>query len=203
MRQIKIGECEITILPIVKGLISETDKIREAFNDSYDAYAIALGMEEVEALKERENLPQVFEPVDLDLVYTEKLSAFGDIGMPDPAFSEFVDLCKENSKYIFPLDMNDTIFSNVYCEKVNTFDFIKERSLAKKAYRAKITSTDPTSFAMEWDAIVNKIKGYAQISKEREKYMAEQLKITAKYKKSIFAVIEVERVDGILSYLEN
>ena len=42
MMRFKVGECDIDILPVVNGLVSEADKVRAAFG-GYEAYAASLG----------------------------------------------------------------------------------------------------------------------------------------------------------------
>jgi hypothetical protein len=204
MIDIDVGGCEVHIVPVVKGLVSEAEKVKEAMSErEYDCYAVALGIEEVEAVRKRENLPAEYEPVDLDLVYTDRLASFGEVVLPDPSFSTLIDACEEKGVYVTPLDMNDAKFTEMYCKRVKTADFLKERGFARKALRAKIDMSSPESFAVGWDEVVNKIKGYASVSKEREEYIATQIVITARYKKSILAVIEVERTAGIVNLLEN
>ena len=45
------------------------------------------------------------------------------------------------------------------------------------------------------------MKGYRESSRNRERYMAEQIRDIARFRKNLLAVIEIERVDGVVSEL--
>lgn len=203
MISLRIGDCEITIIPIIKGLVSESDKINEFFSTDYEAAAIALGLEEVEALRRRSEIKGEYETSDLDSVYSFLLKNFGPINLPDPAFTTFVDLCEENNLPLIPLDMNDEVFTKEYCEKVKPLEIFKEKKIMKKAMKMKIDKTSPEKFVEQWDSLVNTIKGYRKMSAVRERYIAEQLIDIANYRKTLIAVIEHERINGIMSIIEN
>lgn len=202
MISVKIGECNIDIVPIVKGLVQEKEKITEAMSSkTYDCAAIALGIEEVEALRKRKEIQGEFEPSDLDMVYSYLVKEFGPIDLPDPSFTFLVDECTAKNIPIVPLDMTEEDFSKVYCETVTTLEFLREKRIMKKAMKKNFDRSSPEAFAKQWDDLVNEIKGYRTMSVYRETYMAEQLKDLANYRKNVIAVIEYERIDGIVSRL--
>ncbi|MDY0293060.1 MAG: hypothetical protein RBQ77_00605 [Candidatus Methanomethylophilaceae archaeon] len=202
MISLTVGRCSVDILPVVKGLISETDKVRSALAaKEYEAYAVALGVEEIEAVRMRAELPEEYEPVDLDLVYSHRLSTFGKVTLPDPSFAYLIDECGKRGLHVLPLDMNDQRFTDLYCERVKTSDFLRERGLAKRAFKARCDMSTPESFVIDWDRVVNRVKGYALVSRERERYMSDQIKQTAGYRNSLLAVIEAERAQGVADLL--
>lgn len=94
MIEIPIGNCRVTILPIVNGLVTEAEKITAEYG-KYEAYGVALGIEGIEAISKRNELPEEsFGVSELDLVYAEKMSCFGSIEIPSPAFCKIIDLCE-------------------------------------------------------------------------------------------------------------
>lgn len=202
MISMKIGECNIDIIPTVKGLAQEKDKVSEALSSkTYDCAAIALGIEEVEALRRRSEIQGEFQPSDLDMVYSYLVKEFGPIDLPDPAFTFLVDECTSKNIPIVPLDMTEEDFSKVYCDTVTTLEFLKEKKIMKKAMKKKFDKSSPEAFVKEWDDLINEIKGYRTMSVYRETYMAEQLRDLSNYRKNVIAVIESERVDGVISRL--
>lgn len=201
MIRLRTGDCTIDILPVIKGLISEADKVRNAYG-GYEAYAVALGVEEVEAVRRRKELGDEYELGELDMVYAYRLSAFGEIQTPTPAFCEMIDLCARDMKNVIPLDMNDETFTSAYIESVHSTEFVKEHRLAKKGMKYKFDFSSPEVFAMDWDRFVNSVKGYARVSAERERYIAHQLIDTARYRKTLLAIIEIERIDGIIARMK-
>jgi len=59
----------------------------------------------------------------------------------------------------------------------------------------------PESFLKEWDAMANSMKGQYALTLRREEHIAKEIIALTAYKRSILAVIEFERVDGILQEL--
>ncbi len=201
MISLTVGSCRIDILPIIKGLTSEAKKVRELYG-KYEAYAIPLGIEEIQAVCNRKELGDEYEIGELDMVYAYRLSVFGEIETPTPAYCEIVDLCTKDEKRVIPLDMNDDDFTNVYINNIKTIEFTKEHRLAKKGMKRKFDMSSPETFVMDWDKYVNTVKGYAKVSADREKYIAYQLIDIAKYRRSVLAILEYERTDNIVKLVE-
>ena len=201
MISVEIGKCKVDILPIVKGLVSEAEKVKDVYG-RYEAYAVSLGIEEIMALKQRDEIEDIQELSEIDTVYAYHLSAFGDIESPTPAFCELIDLCSKDSIDVIPLDMNNEEFSEIYIQNVKTMEFVKEHRLAKKGMKHHFDMSSPESFAISWNNYLNKVKGYMRVSQKREEYIASQIKDIAKYRRSLLAVVEVEGINSILKNIE-
>ena len=199
MKSFKIGDCEFDLIPIIKGLVSEKDKVIQALDSkTYDATAVALGAEDITAISKRDEIEGEFESSDLDTVYSGLLTQFGNIDMPDPAFTTLIDICKDRDIPVIPLDMTDEEYTQLYCETVSTVEFLREKRLIKKALKNQFDTSSPESFVTEWDALVNHLSGYAKMSKYREENMAGQIKDIANYRKNVLLLIEYERVNGVM-----
>jgi hypothetical protein len=201
MISLDIGKCKVDILPIVKGLVSEADKVREAYG-KYEAYAVALGIEEIQALKHRAEIEDIQEHSEIDMVYVHHLSVFGDIESPTPAYCELIDLCSKDSIDVIPLDMNNEEFTEMYIHTVKTMEFVKEHRLAKKGMKKHFDMSSPEAFSISWDSYLNKVKGYLKVSQKREEYIASQIIDIAKYRHSLLAVVEVERLNNIVKHIK-
>jgi hypothetical protein len=201
MISVKVGDCEVDILPFVNGLESEAEKVREAFG-KYEAYGTSLGIEGIQAVEKRSEIEDEPEVGDLDLVYAKLMERFGQVELPSPAVCELVDLCRYEGMTVIPLDMNDEEFTELYCGTVKTMDFVKEHRHAKKGLKTGFDAETPEELAVQWDGFVNKIKGYREVSLKREAYIAEQIRDISKYRKSLLALIEVERCDGVVALLK-
>ena len=202
MISLRIGGCDVDILPVVNGLVSEADKVREAYG-KYEAYGASLGIEALEALKRREEIGvDDIEVSEFDIVYAKKMSVFGDIQTPSPAFCELVDLCTADGKNVIPLDMKDYDYDTAYMECISATEFTAAHHLAKKAYKKEMDQSSPENMALELDRLVSKKKGFARLNRRREEYIAKEIADTARYRSSLLCVIEVERVGGVRSILE-
>ena len=200
MISLEIGKCSVDILPIVNGLTSEAVKVKEAYG-KYEAYAASLGIEELIALKRRSEIEDIQELSEIDMVYAYHLSKFGSVESPTPALCELVDLCSKDSVDVIPLDMNNEEFTEMYINTVKTMEFVKEHRLAKKGMKRSYDMSSPEAFAISWDNYLNKVKGYWKVSLKREEYIASQICDTARYRRSLLAVIEVERVKNIVEII--
>ena len=200
MISLQVDGCKVDIIPTVNGLVSEVGRMEESFGD-YEAYAASLSIEGIQTLKNRANIDEEFDVSELDLVYIKHMERFGKVEIPSPAMYTFIVKVTAKGMNVIPLDMNDEDFTELYCETVKTSEFFREHRLAKKGMKAEFKSDTPEGLAKEWDGFVNKLKGYAKISELREEYMAEQIRDIARFKKSLLAIVEVERVDGLVDLL--
>lgn len=202
MIEVPVGDCAVSILPIVNGVASEADRVRAAYG-GYEAYGMTMGIEGIQAIRGRAELEDEFEVSELDLAYAHRMEELTGVAveMPSPAMCVLVDLCAQEGRNVIPLDMNDAEFTELYCDTVRTWDFVKEHRLAKKGMKRRFRSTTPEQFAMEWDEYVNSVRGYRDVSRKREAYIASQIREVAKYRNSLLVVAEVERADGIAALL--
>ncbi len=203
MRTVRVGDCEVSVLPIVNGIQSEADRVRECFGD-HEAYGTTLGIEGIQAIKKRLQLNDEFEVSELDLAYAHRMEQLTGqpVEMPSPAMCALVDECSKRDMNVIALDMNDSDFTEMYCETVKTWDFVKEHRLAKKGMKKRFDAATPEEFALQWDEFVNSVKGYREVSLKREQYIAEQIADVAKYRSDFMVVMEVERTSGIMKILE-
>lgn len=203
MISLDVGRCRVDILPVVNGLASGAEMVRRAYG-RYEAYAASLGIEALESLRRRTEIAtEDMEVSELDIIYSKKMSEFGDVIVPSPAFCEIVDLCAADGIGVIPLDMNDYDYDTAYMECVRATEFTSEHRLAKKGMRKRMDAASPEELAVMWDRHVSSVKGYGRLNRRREEHMAEEVRDTANYRASLLAVIEVERVEGIVSLLRN
>ena len=203
MISLRIGDCDLDIIPIIKGLVSETEKVKDALSmKDYETAGVSWGIEEIEAVRRRNEITGDNETNDLDVVYLYKLKTFGDVGMPDPAFTYAVDHFSEKDVSVIPLDMSDDEFAEAYCREVSTLDFLKENRIVSKAMKREFDTSSPEAFIMEWDSLINEIKGYRKMNALKEEFIAQQILDITKYRKSALVLVDYERSERIISLLE-
>ncbi|MDR2865899.1 MAG: hypothetical protein LBV13_00615 [Methanomassiliicoccaceae archaeon] len=202
MISVDINGCTVDILPVVKGLVSEYDRVKEAVSEKYDAFAVSLGKEDIIAVGLRDELKDDQEIEDIDIVYLHHLGSFGTTDVPAPAFSALIDECNNISVPVLPLDMDEESFSAVYCDLITTFELLKEGRIARKALKKSFDMSSPEAFVISWDIFVNSSKGFRELTRLREKYMANRIKLLARTSERMLAVIEAERIAGIMSILD-
>ena len=125
----ELNGCRISILPVVKGLVSEYDRVKSQIDNSYDCVAVTLSIEDIEIFNASEYRDIEYDPSDFDAVYAHFLKQFGEVNVPVPAFKAVVDACRELDIKPVPLEMCDEEFTAAYCECVKVWDLLKEKRI--------------------------------------------------------------------------
>ena len=117
MIHVTVGDCGVDILPVVNGIMSECDRVREAYG-GYEAYAASMGIEGIQAIRARLSLEGDAEVSELDLVYARRMMALTgeEVQMPSPAMCTLVDLVTADGGNVIALDMNDEEFTETEFE---------------------------------------------------------------------------------------
>ena len=201
MRSIRIEAADLSLLPVVKGLVSEEGAVSQGFDEVRpDVIAISISREDLEGLYRRDDYDK-YEPSDLEIIYQAFLESFGEVRIPPPAYVRALELSEEKGTPIIPIDMNEELYTETYCQNVRTRDMIRESFFARRATGKTFDLSGPDAFARSWDARVNKARGFRELERARELHMANALRrLCSKYTK-IFAVIECERLDGVARVL--
>lgn len=202
MRTIEVGSSSVTVLPVVKGLVSEADAVSKAFEELRpDVIAVSISREELEGLRRREDYG-LYEPSDLEIIYQAFLEQFGEVRLPPPAWVRALEIAEREGTTIVPLDMNDEAYTEAYCDKVSTTDMIRESFFARRATGKRFDLSSPAAFCLSWDQRVNRASGFRELEEAREEHMAVALRNLCRRYRRILALVECERSDGVLARLE-
>ncbi len=202
MRKIRIKGCDIDILPVVRGLVSEEDSVVKAFDSVRpNAVAISISKEQLDGLRSKESYAD-YELSDLEIAYAAYLESFGEVRVPPPCYVKVLDLCEPLRLPLIPIDMNEDDYSQAYCDHVRTSDLFRESYFAGRVAKISFDLTSPTSFVLDWDRKVNKAKGFRVLEDLREGHMATTLTTMSKKYQKILAVVELERAVGVERHLQ-
>ncbi|MFW5953116.1 MAG: hypothetical protein ACOCSJ_03045 [Candidatus Natronoplasma sp.] len=193
------------ILGVVKGLVSEAKRLeREVKKINFEVGGLPISREEKKGLKEfmeRKDIETNVEPSTPEKVYAEKLKRFGDVSLPPPSYTFFMNYCLENDIEIVALDMDEEHYTMAYCEHVTGIQWIHQALREKKLRRKKIEADDPVEFANEWDRFINKLKGFQELEAHREKVMAKNIDRFSG-RGDMVVLLEEERMDGVWGHLK-
>ncbi|MFP4545864.1 MAG: hypothetical protein ACLFPN_03330 [Methanomassiliicoccales archaeon] len=202
MRDLEVNGSRVRILPCIKGLVSEGERVREAVeNLNPDVLAISIGREELSGLRELEEDFE-YEMSGIERAYADGLSEFGEVVLPPPCYTSALETAEGMGIPIIPIDMNEELYSATYCVSVGTADLIKESFLSKRVEKLRFDLSSPGEFVMDWDRRVNRSKGFSSLQAKREDHMAKVLRRMSKRYRNILAVVELERSEGVLSSLD-
>ena len=197
MRSVEINGSTILFLPVVKGLVSEGDAVERTINEEDpDVIAVSISKEELVALGTKEDYDK-YEPSDIEEIYAILLEKFGDVKIPPPCYVKALDFGTAKNIALVPIDMNEELYTETYCNEVGGLDLIRESMFVKRAHRKRFDFSSAGDFAVDWDRKINKPGGFRNLNVKREEHMADALrKLTGKYHR-ILAVIEYERSGSV------
>ncbi|MEM2944007.1 MAG: hypothetical protein QXN93_03725 [Methanomassiliicoccales archaeon] len=202
MKSIELNGASIFILPVIKGLVSEEKVVEDVFVEiTPDLVCISISPEELDGLRDRKNYDS-YEPSELEVVYGNILSTFGEVRLPPPCYVKTLELCEKNGVPIKAIDMPEEQFTETYCNCVSAFDLIRESFMARRISRKRFDISSPYSFVLEWDRKVNAPRGFRKLSEIKEKHMAESIASMTLTFRNILAVLEYERAGGTTTLLE-
>jgi hypothetical protein len=205
MRTLEIDSSKVYIPDIIIGLTKEADKVSSAFHRiKPEIVAIQTSEQELAGLK------RVVEGEDFDYflsnyeeIYARKLASFGEVKIPPPCYEAAMNLCMENEIPIEAIDMDDMLYADAFCENISGFDMYRHsfrvERLKRKVFKAK-TAKD---FVMEWDAEINKLKGFRNLEDKREGYMAREIIRLARENKRILCVLDIQRTKGVVDKIKS
>ncbi len=203
MRSIDVDGVTVHVLGVVKGLVSEKAKVREAILSlNPDVVGLGISAEELEALKVKEDYSK-YEMSTLEEVYSVYLESFGQVELPTPAYVEAMDLCAEKHIDLVALDLNDSEYTDAYCARIGAMEMVRESFFTRGITRKRFNISSPEEFALDWDKRVNKARGFRELEEDRERHMAEAIRSLAKEKKVVLGIIEYERHEGVADLLES
>ncbi len=201
MEEVRLGEATVAVLPVVRGLPSDGDRVVEALRSWHpEVVAVSVSPEEVDVLRTYRggNLePDTTE----DEVYVAGLSAWEEPRRPPPCFLRAVREAAARNARVEALDLGEEDYTDAYTTYVSTMELILQGRLENRLLRKHFNVSTPAQFAIAWDAEVNHTVGFARLQREREKFIASRLRDLAQGPTRILAVIEVERVKGVLAEL--
>ena len=204
LTSIRLGRGRITILPTVKGLTRERKKVRDAVAAvGPDAIALPVSLEGLRGLRavNRGVEPEIFLS-HYEEIYALKLSRYGKVAVPPPSYTEAYAVSTEKKIPVLAIDMSEKEFANAFCEDVSgtnlVYHSIRWRWLKRKSFRE---AADAGQFVLAWDRAVNSLKGFRNLEGRREEHMARRLLGLSQKYKNILAVLEMERMEGVVRRL--
>ena len=203
VREIGIGDSIVHLLPVIKGLKSETKKVQDAFDRvNPDRVVISLSKEELEGLR---NIPDDFEPElsRYDEMYVEGLSKFGEVAAPPPCHVAAVELADHRGVPIVPVDLDESSFTELYCAAVSGGALFRHSTRTWFLKRKHFKAESAEQFVLAWDRAINNLEGFRTIEAKRSETIANGIRNEAKSAGNLLAIVELERAADVLKRLED
>lgn len=196
-KTLRLGGCEVRLLPVIRGLVSESERVRRAF-DSFrpDKVAISISKEELDGLR---NMPDDFEPElsRYEEIYIKGLSEFGEVAAPPPCYVAALELCEHANVPIVPVDLDEQSFTDLYCAVVPGTTLFTHSTRTWLLKRRSYSRESPEKFVLQWDRTVNRAEGFRIIEQKRAEAIARGIAEACKDAERLLAVVELERAEGV------
>jgi len=201
MQEIELNGSRIHVLPVIKGLVSEGEKVRAAILEiSPQAVGISISKEELEGLRSYQG--EEIELSDLEEAYKAGLQEFGEVQLPPPCYLEAVRVAEELSIPLIPIDMNEELFSERYCELIGGLELMKESFFSHRLAKKRFVIDSAEEFVLDYDRKVNGGRGISTLNGERELHMTSTtVDLAGKYAR-LMVLVEMERSPGYLEKMK-
>lgn len=201
MDEVRLGEASVSVLPVVRGLPSEGVAVaRVIIAQQPERVALSVSPEELGTLRAYRGGNLEAGTVEEE-AYVAGLSAWEDPVMPPPCFTQAVATADARKIPLDAVDMSEEAYADAYTTWVSTMELLLQGRMENRLLKKQFRVSTPQEFAIAWDAEVNRTVGFTRLQREREKFMASRLRELAESGRRILAVIEVERVKGVLAAL--
>ncbi len=201
MEEIRLGEASVSVFPAVRGLPSEGVAVKQAIEAGTPTIvALSVSAEELEALRTYRGAKLEPETAEEE-AYVAGLSVWEEPTMPPPCFTQAARIAAARGIRLEALDLSEEDYTDAYTRNVTTMELLLQGRMENRLLKKRFRVSTPQQFALAWDAEVNRTAGFARLQRERETHMAARIRELANARDRVFAVIEVDRVKGVLAAL--
>ena len=198
-----IGRSDVLVIGTLKGLLSEREVVRKAFDDfEPEVLCLHIGKEEIRGLGAvvKGKVENTYLSTT-EKIYAREMSRFGEVQIPPPSLVEAYILSRERELPIKPLDFDENTYSELYTELIGGMTIVRQSLRIKNINRKKFRAERPEEFVLEWDRVINRFGGFRRLEKKREERMASRIRrISSKYSR-VLAILEYKRMKGIINRL--
>ena len=196
---ITVKGSKIHFVDVVRGLKSEADRVKLAIQEvKPDLIAMSISKEEIEGLMDYIKEPYEVEMSRYEELYSRKLSRFGDVFLPPPCFLAGLEEAENRQLELVGVDMDDETHTAAYCALVSGSELFRHTARFNLLKLKSFHANTPAEFVKIWDRKVNNLRGFKELERERERFIAKELtRIGTGTGRKILAIVDVERFDGI------
>ena len=203
LRTVRLGGCVLELFPTVKGLERERRPVREAILGARpEVVAIPVSAEGLRGLRAiwKGKEPEIFLS-HYEEIYATKLARYGKVSVPPPSFTEAYSVAAGEGIPVRAIDLDEQGFSDAFVASISSSSLIYHSLRWRWLRRKRFNEPTAREFALAWDRAINSLKGFRNLERRREEHMARELgRLCARHRK-VLAVLELERMEGVLERL--
>jgi len=201
-KEITLNGSTIRFVDAVRGLKSDVEKIAKAFAEfKPELLAMSVSREDIAGLRDYVKDPYEVEMTRYEELYAKHLAKFGDVFLPPPCFLAGIEEADKAGVEIVGVDMDDDTHSAAYCALVSGGELFRHTTRFNLLKLRGFSAVTPEEFVKQWDERVNNLRGFRELEKEREGFIARELTKLAEGRRKILSIIDSERADGVRALL--
>ena len=192
----------ILLMDTVRGLAEEGDRVLEAALEfDPDVMAIAISREELAGLLDRMDDMDLHDLTNYDELYCRFLSRYGKVTLPPADLVAAVRYASERGIPLRTLDLSEKRMTEISLRYITPMETMRYGVLMRNIRGRRFRAKTAREFALEWDRIVLKLRGFRKVEMAREREISARISALARRYRRIMAVVEAQRCDGILRRL--
>jgi hypothetical protein len=203
LRAVRVGSCALDVFPTVKGLERERKAVRRAILEARpEAVAIPVSPEGLRGLRAiwKGTDPEIFLS-HYEEIYAVKLARYGKVSVPPPSFTEAYAAAAEAGIPVRAIDLDEDAFSNAFVQNISTSNLVYHSLRWRWLRRRRFNQPSAREFCLAWDRAINSLRGFRNLELRREEHMAGALGRLCERHRKVLAVLELERMEGVLGRL--
>lgn len=192
----------VVLLGIINGLTREIEIVKQSMDRHRpQALGVCVPAEHIESIR-KWNRDETGTPdyTEFDALYLREMSKYGEIKLPSPSISYAIAVSDASGLPLYPLDINDDEYSELYMKHVSPVSLFIS-SLLKRSSRKKQIGGTVEEAVCAIDRLEMRPRSLATVEKEREKHIAASIRERSRDHSPFLAVIGYERVLGVLETL--
>jgi len=199
MDVITVKGSKIHFVDVVRGLKSEANRVKLAIQEvKPDLIAMSVSKEEIDGLRDYIKEPYEVEMSRYEELYAKNLSRFGDVFLPPPCFLAGLEEAENRRLELVGVDMDDETHTAAYCALVSGSELFRHTTRFNLFKLKSFRADTPAEFVKVWDRKVNNLRGFRELEKERERFMAKELIRLATHPGGMMlAIVDAERAEGL------
>ncbi len=199
---LRVGASSLTLLPVIRGLESEGERVREIIlSGHFDLVALSISPEELDTLSSDPDVRGEASGTEEE-VYIRELGRFGPVRKPPPCFVEAVRAARSMGVDCSPLDMKEEEYTELYIKEISGLELVRHSLHLRRLPKMSFESETPEALVLELDTLFNRLKGFKRVEEAREAHISSSILALCAKAKQLLALVELERSAGVIRRVE-
>jgi hypothetical protein len=199
------GGRSATVLGVVRGLVSEADRLAERLEAIAPArVGVAIAPDELASYQNYfvgvETEP--FVPLSAsEAVEVRELGKYGEVRVPHPSLLRAMTWARDHDRPVDALDPTEDEYAEMFAEHIGYWELVRRTVRERNLLRSPPKAPDADRFVLAWDARLHPGRGSARLRAARESHVAGALAALSAEGGPVAVVVDRERVPGLLAAL--